>query len=212
MLTRSPSIASRRARRASTGATRRRCAAEPRRRGRLDPGQQPRALPRPRARSTRRRGTASARRGGGRGRPPRRRRAPRPRPGSSRGANADLVERGPTGREEPKADANDQLVRLERGLVRAAEERACLDRSLRVQRLHVDRRVERDRRGCELGPRRGEGERPADRASTTGLLEAHDEPAPRAAAATIGDEPSSSRRCWRTSAPTCSSRRSPRSR
>ena len=96
-------------------------------------------------------------------------RARRPRPRVVPVAGARLVEgsaRPRRGRRE--ADGGDQLPGLERRLVRAAEELPRGERAAPLRRGHLDRRVERDRRGRQLGPRRRIGERAADRAAMAG--------------------------------------------
>ena len=79
--------------------------------------------------------------------------------------------------------------------------RAAIERSPRCER-DLDRRVERDGGGRELGPRRREGERAADRAAVARRAVAGVAAAPRgAAAASARRRGSSSSACCRTSAP-----------
>ncbi len=122
-------------------------------------------------------------------------------------ARADLVEGGSTALPGGgEADGGDQLVVPERSLVRAAEELARGDRAVAALRARLDRRVERDGDGRELGPGRRERERAADRARGGASRDSRRTAAPRGSAATSARRRgSSSSVCWRTRAPTTSS-------
>ena len=84
-------------------------------------------------------------------------------------AGADLVEPcsgSRCGRRD--LDRDQELVRLERGLVRAAEEGAGGDRPLPAGRPNLELRIEGDHGAGQLRPRCGESQRAADGAAMTG--------------------------------------------